>query len=132
MPHAIVKAAEEVQKHYQVILTQAEQEEPKPQAGKRGRPKQSTGRNLLNRLQKHQDGVLAFALDPNVPFTNNQAERDLRPAKVKQKVSGCFRTRAGAEVYARLQAMISTFRKQGLNVFTGLRDFFLMRPILLV
>lgn len=132
MPHSIATAAEEVQKHYHLILSQAEREEPPPQPGKRGKPKQSTGRNLLNRLKKHQDGVLAFALDPKVPFTNNQAERDLRPAKVKQKVSGCFRTLTGAEVYARLQAMISTFRKQELNVFIGLRDLFLMRPIMLV
>jgi len=57
-----------------------------------------------------------------VPFTNNQAERDLRPAKVKLKVSGSFRTVAGACVYARLQAVISTFRKQGEGVFAGLRE----------
>jgi hypothetical protein len=132
MPHAIAKAAEAVQKHYHIILTQAEQEEPPPQPGKRGKPKHSTGRNLLNRLKKHQDGVLAFALDPKIPFTNNQAERDLRPAKVKQKVSGCFRTLAGAEIYACWQAMISTFRKQELNVFIGLKDLFLIRPIILV
>ena len=63
--------------------------------------------------------------------TGNQAERDLRPAKVKQKVSGCFRTASGARVYARLQATVSTFRKQGLNVFATLKALFLMRPIVL-
>ena len=57
--------------------------------------------------------------EDDVPFTNNQAERDLRPAKVKQKVSGCFRTENGALVYARLQAVVSTFRKQGLQVFAS-------------
>ncbi|MCB1821637.1 MAG: transposase, partial [Candidatus Competibacteraceae bacterium] len=62
------------------------------------------GYNHLDRLRTHQDGVLAFALDAGVPFTNNQLERDLRPAKVKLKVSGSFRTVAGAGVYARLQA----------------------------
>lgn len=124
-----IVAAEEVRQHYHLILTQADLEEPPPQPGKRGKPKQSKGRNLLNRLREHEDGVLAFALEPGVPFTHNQAERDLRPAKVKQKVSGCFRTQPGAHVYARLQAAISTFRKQGMNVFTCLQKLFLLRPV---
>jgi transposase len=128
IPRPIV-AGEEVRKRYQLILAQAELEEPPPQPGKRGKPKQSAGRNLLNRLQKYEDGVLAFALEPDIPFTNNQAERDLRGAKVKLKVSGCFRTPLGARVYARLQAMISTFRKQGLNVFSTLRDLFSRRTL---
>jgi transposase len=120
---------EQVRLHYRLILEQADREEPPPQRGKRGKPKQTVGRNLLNRLREHQEGVLAFALEPGVPFTNNQAERDLRPAKVKQKVSGGFRTKAGASVYARLQATISTFRKQGLNVFATLRGLFSNLPI---
>lgn len=131
MPRPI-QANEEVRKHYHIILDQAELEEPPPQPGKRGKPKQTPGRNLLNRLRKHEDGVLAFALEAGVPFTNNQAERDLRPAKVKQKVSGGFRTKAGAYVYARLQATISTLRKQGRNVFAALRDLFVGRPVVLV
>lgn len=117
--------------HYRLILEQADREEPPPQRGKRGRPKQSKGRNLLNRLRQHQAGVLAFAFEPGIPFTNNQAERDLRPAKVKQKVSGCFRTKNGARVYARLQAAISTCRKQGLNTFAALRTLFSLVPIVL-
>ena len=75
-------------------------------------------------MQTHQDGVLAFALEAGVPFTNNSAERDLRPAKVKFKVSGSFRTVQGACVYARLQALISTFRTQGEGVFARLRELF--------
>jgi transposase len=128
MPRPIA-AVEEVRKHYHIILAHAELEEPPPQHSKRGKARQSPGRNLLDRLRKHEDGVLSFALEPNVPFTNNQAERDLRPAKVKQKVSGCFRTKLGACVYARLQAVISTFRKQGLNVFASLRDLFSHQPV---
>ena len=131
MPRPIV-AAVEVRKHYRIILAQGDLEEPPPQQGKRGKPKQSVGRNLLNRLRKHEDGALAFALESGVPFTNNQAERDLRPAKVKQKVSGCFRTKAGASVYARLQATVSTFRKQGENVFAALRKLFARRQVVLV
>ena len=75
-------------------------------------------------MRTHQDGVLAFALEAGVPFTNNQAERDLRPSKVKLKVSGGFRTVEGAQIYARIQAVISTFRKQGQGVFGRLRELF--------
>ena len=116
--------AEQIYLHYHIILAQADAEEPPPRRSKRGRPKQSEGRNLFNRLKKYEKGVLAFALESNVPFTNNQAERDLRGAKVKQKVSGCFRTQAGAHIYARLQALILTFRKQEHNVFSSLRTLF--------
>ncbi|CAK0740031.1 transposase [Gammaproteobacteria bacterium] len=130
MPHAIAEAAAEaVRKRYREILEHAESEEPLPIAtGKRGRPKQSTGRNLLDRLRLYQNGVLAFALEAGVPFTNNQAERDLRPSKVKQKVSGGFRTESGAHIYARLQGVISTFRKRGKNIFAHLRELFSPRP----
>jgi transposase len=119
-----IAAVDEVQKPYQTILEQAEQEEPPPRPSPRGKPKQTPGRNLLDRLRTHQDGVLAFALEAGVPFTNNQAERDLRPSKVKLKVSGDFRTVEGARVYARIQAVISTFRKQGESVFARLRELF--------
>jgi len=127
------QAAEDARQHYRQILSQAELEEPPPQlkAGK-GRPKNTPGRNLLRRLQEHEDAVLAFALVEGVPFTNNQAERDLRPAKVKQKVSGCFRTQQGAKVYARLQAVISTCRKQERNIFAVLRDLFAYQPVTLL
>jgi len=125
MPRPI-GAEEEVGKHYQIILAQAEREEPLPlaTAGRRGKPKQSPGRNWLDRLRTHQDGVLAFALDAGVPFTNNQAARDLRGITVKLKVSGGFRTREGACIHARLQAVISTFRKRRERVFTRLRELF--------
>jgi len=112
-----------------VASFQVELAEPplEPKAGRR-RPKSTPGRKLLGRLMEHEDAVLAFALVEGVPFTNNQAERDLRPAKVKQKVSGCFRTDHGAAVYARLQAVISTCRKQERNVFVALRNLFAHQP----
>lgn len=127
------QAAELLRQRYRQILRQADEEEPPPKvkAGK-GRPKNTPGRNLLRRLQQHEDAVLAFALVEGIPFTNNLAERDLRPAKVKQKVSGCFRTLPGAEVYARLQAIIATCRKQGRNVFATLRDIFSYKPVSLL
>ncbi len=86
----------------------------------RGRAKQTRGRNLLNHLTEHQDYILAFAKFEDIPFTNNLAERDLRPAKIKQKVSGCFRTFTGAERFAHIRSFISTARKQSRNVFKEL------------
>lgn len=109
------------------ICSRADLEEPKPlpKTGKqRGKPKKSKGRNLLERLVKHKDAVLAFAKHKEVPFTNNQAERDIRPCKVKQKVSNSFRTTEGAKIYARIQGFVSTLRKQGINVFEALKDVF--------
>lgn len=88
---------------------------------KRGRPKRGKPLCLLDRLLKHRDAVLAFAEFEIVPFSNNQAERDLRPAKTKQKVAGCFRTIDGAQNYARIQGFISSCRKHQLHVFNELR-----------
>ena len=79
--------------------------------------KQTKGRNLLDRLSKHQSAVLAFAFHAEVPSTNNQAERDIRPTKTKMKVSGCFRTEYGARIYARVQSLVSTVRKLNGNPF---------------
>lgn len=105
------------------IWQAADQIEPLPKKNptKRGRPKATKGRNLLNRLKEHQDALLAFAFFSEVPFTNNQAERDLRPAKTKQKVAGSFRTLEGAQRFARIHAFVSTTRKHNLNVFKQLK-----------
>ncbi len=105
---------------YQALLEQADMEEPPPTQKPRGKPKKTKGRNLLDRLTKHQDAVLAFAFHTEVPFSNNQAERDIRPTKTKMKVSGCFRTHYGVEIYARIQSFISTVRKLQFNPFNEL------------
>lgn len=110
---------------YEAILQQADREEPPPEPRTRGharpgRDKQSKGRNLMNRLAKHQAAVLAFARYQEVPFTNNLAERDIRPWKTKLKVSGSFRTTTGADHYARIRSFISTARKQQRQVFAEL------------
>lgn len=109
---------------YQAICLQAEMEEPPPIKSKRGKPKNSKGRNLLNRLVKYQNGVLAFAFNQAIPFTNNQAERDIRCLKTKQKVATSFRTFYGAENYARIQSFVSTLRKHEMNVFQNLINIF--------
>jgi len=96
--------------------------------GKRGRPAQSKGRNLVNRLDQNRAAVLAFMYDFEVPFDNNLAERDLRMIKVRQKISGAFRTSQGADTFAQIRGYISTMRKQGHNPLDVLERVFLGNP----
>jgi transposase len=70
---------------------------------------------LLERLKKHEAAILLFAKLTHVPFTNNRAERDLRMAKVKQKVSGCFRTEIYAQAYCRISSYLQTMANKGYN-----------------
>jgi transposase len=119
---SVVKDFDHWQKKYEDICCQADQEEPPPQKSARGRPKNTKGRNLLNRLKEHQAAVLAFARVEVVPFTNNRAEQDIRVIKTKQKVAMSFRTFDGAKVYARIQGVIKTIRKQKRNLFQTLTN----------
>ena len=101
--------------------------EAKP-TGKRGRTAQSKGRNLVSRLDQNRDAVLAFMKDFDSPFDNNLAERDLRMIKVRQKISGTFRTIQGTEIFARIRGYISTMRKQSHNPLDVLESVFQGRP----
>jgi len=87
---------------------------------RRGRKARRTGHNLLLRLANRREDVLRFLDDPNVPFTNNQAERDARMMKVKQKISGCFRSLDGALDFAVIRSFISTAKKQGWDIIHAL------------
>jgi len=98
--------------------------------GTKGRIKQSAARNLLDRLRTHQQAVFCFLEDLRVEFDNNLAERDLRMLKVQQKVSGCFRSLAGAQAFSRIRGYVSTLRKQGLSLLPTLQATLCGHPLL--
>lgn len=90
------------------------------QRGKRGRQKHRIGHNLVIRLRDYKADALRFLFHDNVPFTNNQAEQDVRMIKVKQKISGGFRTLSGAQIFATTRSYLSSMRKQGINLFQAI------------
>lgn len=116
---------------YETILREGEALHPKESKppGKRGRSKQSIAFNLLHRLRQHADAVLLFTRDLAVPFTNNLGERAVRMPKVKQKVSGCFRTVDGAQHFCVIRSVLDTLRKQGHRMLDVLRHAFAGTPI---
>jgi transposase len=116
---------------YQAILATGDRENPlaaPARVKKRGRVKQTPPRNLLARFKHHQADILAFLTDFAVPFDNNQAERDIRMLKVQQKISGLFRTEAGAQAFCRLRGYISTARKNALGALDAITRLFAGNP----
>jgi transposase len=112
---------------YKTIIGEGKRKNPlrqKDDPSIRGRTAQSKGRNLLDRLSKNQDSVLAFMHDFNVPFDNNLAERDIRMIKVQQKISGCFRSPKGADIFCRIRSFISTVKKQGRDIIQSVQNVF--------
>jgi transposase len=109
------------EERYDHIIERAKLENPPPidfnsegQIKKRGKKKKTKAQNLLERLQKYRREVLAFMYDFEVPFDNNQAERDLRMMKVQQKISGTFISWEGANIFCRIRGYISTVGRERL------------------
>lgn len=112
------------ERNYIKILKEADQEHPfelpKRKPGQKGKIAKPPVNNLIERLRIHRKNILRFIKDSAVPFTNNQGERDLRMAKVQQKISGCFRTWKGAKRFARIRSYIGTAIKQNQSVYTAI------------
>jgi len=84
-------------------------------------------RRMVNRLEDYKDSYLLFIRNYDAPFTNNEAERDLRPCKTKQKISGCFRSWQGVLDYCKIRSFIATAKKRAKNIFDSLA--FLCSPL---
>jgi transposase len=122
--HVNAEEYKKLRKRYRTILTHGEKQLPPipPRGnGKRGRIAKSDAHNLWERMKQYEDAVLLFAKLPEVSFTNNRAERDLRMSKVKQKVSGCFRTRVYAEAYCRISSYLQTMAYRGYNPLVAIQ-----------
>jgi transposase len=121
---------EDVFTRYDTILADGAFFHPRrlPPPGSRRRVKQTPAYNLVARLRTHRDEVMRFVTDLRVPFDNNQAERDLRMPKLKQKVSGCFRSPEGAAAFATVRSYLSTLRKQSIDLYPALVMTFQGQP----
>lgn len=113
---------------YRQCLAEADKECPENttprKKGQRGRIKQSKSRNLLVRLRDYMDDVLRFTTAVDIPFTNNQGENDIRMTKVKLKISGCFRSFEGAQIFCRVRGYLVTCRKHGIAPTEALKLLF--------
>ena len=116
-------------KRYRRIVRRGRYRHPRLAPGQ-GRCAQSKAANLLDRLENFDLCVLAFLFDERVPFTNNQGEQDIRMIKVRQKISGCFRTLHGAQMFCRIRSYLSTCRKQGRNLWEAIQRAVVGQPFI--
>lgn len=119
-------------RYFQILEGGYEQNpEPPPKVkGQRGRPARGKALNLLDRFIEHSEAIMAFVLDPGVPFDNNHAERDLRMMKIRQKISGCFRALDLPEVFARLRSVVATAAKHSVSALQAIEVLFEPNPTL--
>ena len=110
------QVSQKYRRKYRAVIKKGEIECPEPtrpkEKGKRGRIKKSKSRNLLERLRDYEQDTLRFMDNKRVPFSNNMGENDIRMTKVQQKISGCFRSMDGAQIFCRVCSYLSTCRKQ--------------------
>ncbi|PWR69871.1 IS66 family transposase [Methanospirillum stamsii] len=119
VPNILLKHFDE---RYAELIAEGLDANPPPDriVGTQGKVKKTHSRNLLERLQAHQDEILRFLHDLQVPFDNNLAERDIRMPKLKMKISGLFRSEEGAMAFSRIRSYVSTMQKNDLSVIDGL------------
>ena len=117
---------------YDTLMVQGNEEHPMPekQIGKRGAVKKSKSKNLLDRFVKHKEGIIQFVKDFTIPFGNNIAEQAIRMMKLKQKISGCFRSKDGAIVFATIRSYIDTMRKNGYGIMDAITLAIKRKPII--
>jgi len=118
-------------KLYQAIIEEGYLENPlvpSTAGNRRGREKKTKPRNLLERLDRHRSQVQSLLTDFNVPFDNNQAERDIRMMKLQRKISGLFRSEDASHVFCRIRSYISTARKNALGAFDAIHRVFTGTP----
>lgn len=118
---------------YACILSEAKRKHPHKPArrvkGQRGRAAKPPVNNLIERFENHREDILRFIANNAIPFTNNQGERDLRMAKVQQKISGSFRTWEGARRFARIRSYISTAQKHAVSIYAALFEAIQGQPM---
>jgi len=107
---------------YDALVEKGYEQNPFPakETGKKGRVKKTKSQNLIERFKNYKEAVICFMKDFNVPFGNNIAEQAIRMTKVKQKISGCFRSKRGAESFALARSYIDTMRKQGYDIMEAI------------
>ena len=133
---AVALTAKEIRSfehRYELIIEKGYLENPpppEPEKKKRGRKKQNKARNLLDRLKEHRREALAFMYDFEVPFDNNLAERSIRMVKVKQKISGVFRSDEGAKMFCRIRGYISMVKKNSSPVLEAIKNALDGKPLI--
>lgn len=109
---------------YDALVADGVAANPAPASGRKRNYVERRSFNLVSAFATHRRAVLRYMYDLDVSWTNNQAERDLRPTKLHRKISGCFRSQAGAERFAHLRSYLSTTRKNGVPAIDALTRLF--------